>query len=150
VQPPAIRVSWCIQVFNAATGLSTQESAQLASQMQMKAQTDLANVTNKLSDNFLEKIMPDYTAGIDIDFPLSATPYTAPCNGVYVVNFYVNNKTTYLYINNIRSAYSQHNSSGDRDSSSMTINLKKGDTIYWDLNYSQLYSSTFYPLKGAN
>lgn len=39
---------WCIQVFNAATGLSTQESAQLASQMQMKAQTDLANVTANL------------------------------------------------------------------------------------------------------
>lgn len=34
VQPPAIRVSWCIQVFNAATALSEQESAQLASQMQ--------------------------------------------------------------------------------------------------------------------
>lgn len=39
---------WCIQVYNAATGLSTQESAQLASQMQMKAQTDLANVTANL------------------------------------------------------------------------------------------------------
>lgn len=39
---------WCIQVFNAATELSTQESAQLASQMQMKAQTDLANVTANL------------------------------------------------------------------------------------------------------
>jgi hypothetical protein len=38
-------VSWCIQVFNAATALSEQESAQLASQMQIKAQTDLANVT---------------------------------------------------------------------------------------------------------
>lgn len=35
---------WCIQVYNAATALSEQESAQLASQMQMKAQTDLANV----------------------------------------------------------------------------------------------------------
>jgi hypothetical protein len=35
VQPPAIRVSWCIQVFNVATNLSQQESAQLASQMQM-------------------------------------------------------------------------------------------------------------------
>lgn len=35
----------CIQVFNAATALSEQESAQLASEMQMKAQTDLANVT---------------------------------------------------------------------------------------------------------
>lgn len=39
---------WCIQVFNIATGLSTQESAQLASQIQMKAQTDLANVDNNI------------------------------------------------------------------------------------------------------
>ena len=46
VQPPAIRVSWCIQVFNAATALSEQESAQLASLMQTKAQTDLANITD--------------------------------------------------------------------------------------------------------
>jgi hypothetical protein len=45
VQPPAIRVSWCIQVYNATTGLSEQQAAQLASEMQTKAQTDLANVT---------------------------------------------------------------------------------------------------------
>jgi hypothetical protein len=38
----------CIQVFNAATALSKQESAQLASQMQMKAQTDLANVNSNI------------------------------------------------------------------------------------------------------
>ena len=48
VQPPAIRVSWCIQVFNAATALSEQESAQLASQMQTKAQTDFGNVAENL------------------------------------------------------------------------------------------------------
>lgn len=48
VQPPAIRVSLCIQVYNAATALSEQESAQLASEMQLKAQTDLANVDSNL------------------------------------------------------------------------------------------------------
>lgn len=48
VQPPAIRVSWCIQVFNAANALSEQESAQLASQMQAKAQTDFGNVSDNL------------------------------------------------------------------------------------------------------
>lgn len=39
---------WCIQVYNAATALSEQESAQLASQMQMKAQTDFGNVAENL------------------------------------------------------------------------------------------------------
>jgi hypothetical protein len=49
---------WCIQVFNAATELSEQESAQLASQMQMKAQTDLANV-EKVPQTTVDNIMPD-------------------------------------------------------------------------------------------
>lgn len=48
VQPPANRVCWCIQVYNAATELSTQESARLASEMQLKAQTDLANVISNI------------------------------------------------------------------------------------------------------
>lgn len=48
VQPPAIRVSWCIQVYNAATDLSEQESANLASLMQTKAQTDFGNVAENL------------------------------------------------------------------------------------------------------
>ena len=48
VQPPAIRVSWCIQVYNAATALSEQESANLASLMQTKAQTDFGNVAENL------------------------------------------------------------------------------------------------------
>lgn len=42
---PADHFVLCIQVYNAATDLSEQESAQLASIMQTKAQTDLGNVT---------------------------------------------------------------------------------------------------------
>lgn len=45
---PADHFVLCIQVYNAATALSEQESAQLASQMQMKAQTDFGNVAENL------------------------------------------------------------------------------------------------------
>lgn len=45
---PADHFVLCIQVFNTATSLSEQDSANLASQMQMKAQTDLANVNNNI------------------------------------------------------------------------------------------------------
>lgn len=58
VQPPAICVSFCIQVFNAATALSEQESAYLASQMQMRMQTDLSNGT-KATLTAIDNIMPD-------------------------------------------------------------------------------------------
>ena len=49
VQPPAIRVSWCIQVFNAATELSEQESAQLASKMQTYLPLAGGNITGDLT-----------------------------------------------------------------------------------------------------
>jgi hypothetical protein len=61
VQPPAVRVSWCIQVYNAATALSEQESAQLASQMQMKAQTDFGNVAENL--DFVVESWSDSSGG---------------------------------------------------------------------------------------
>lgn len=48
VQPPAVCVVWCIQVYSAATTMSTQESALLAGQLQLKAQTDLGNVAENL------------------------------------------------------------------------------------------------------
>lgn len=48
VQPLSAKYSICIQVFNTATDLSEQESAQLASQMQMKAQKDLGNVDSNI------------------------------------------------------------------------------------------------------
>lgn len=58
VQPPAIKVSWCIQVFNAATALSEQQSAQLASEMQMKMATDLGNAS-KATLSAIDTVMPD-------------------------------------------------------------------------------------------
>jgi hypothetical protein len=61
VQPPAVRVSWCIQVYNAATALSEQESAQLAVLMQTKAQTDLGNVAENL--DFVVESWSDGTGG---------------------------------------------------------------------------------------
>ena len=48
VQPTATGVYFYIQVYGAATKLGEQESAQLASEMQFKAQTDLGNVTANL------------------------------------------------------------------------------------------------------
>lgn len=45
---PTDHFVWCIQVYNAATALSEQDSAQLASEMQLKAQTDFGNVAENL------------------------------------------------------------------------------------------------------
>lgn len=45
VQPPAVRFAYCIKVYNATSALSEQEAAQLASEMQFKADTSLSNLT---------------------------------------------------------------------------------------------------------
>jgi len=45
VQPPAIKYNYCIQVFNAATELSQQQSAQIATTLQGKADVNLGNLS---------------------------------------------------------------------------------------------------------
>lgn len=46
VQPPAVRFAYCIKVYNATSALSEQQAAQLASVMQLKADTSLSNLTD--------------------------------------------------------------------------------------------------------
>lgn len=45
VQPPAVRFPYCIQVYHATSPLSEQLAAQLASEMQIRADTSLSNLT---------------------------------------------------------------------------------------------------------
>lgn len=45
VQPPAIKYNYCIQVFNSATELSQQQSAQIATTLQGKADVNLGNLS---------------------------------------------------------------------------------------------------------
>ena len=45
VQPPAVRFPYCIQVYHATSPLSEQQAAQLASEMQIRADTGLSNLT---------------------------------------------------------------------------------------------------------
>jgi hypothetical protein len=103
VQPPAIRVSWCIQVFNAATALSEQESAQLASEMQMKAQTDLANVNSNI--DYVVESWNDGAGGwyrkyrsgwVEQGELLKLTPAQKPFQLLSLLNTVIPNITFYL------------------------------------------------------
>ena len=74
VQPPSICVNYYIQVYNAATELSTQNSDMLTSQMQMKADTNFANVTEPVQvfkTMTMNWSMPDYSAAVDITSELN-------------------------------------------------------------------------------
>ena len=149
VQPPAIRVSWCIQVFNAATAMSEQESVHLASQMQMKAQTDLGNVTNP-TQAFKEMSvgwgMPDYTAGVS---KAKDTLYTAECDGYLIYVGDVTGSYTFNIMLKINGIEMQHFHCGAADNAfSFCVPINKGDS-YITTSNGPTKNYVFYPLKGV-
>lgn len=161
VQPPAIRVSWCIQVYNAATVLSEQESAQLASQVQTKAQTDLGNVTNPtqaFKDMAIGWGMPDYSAGVDITASLTAanTEYTIPYDCMISVLAWGDQFVTilsrggfYLGDENCKPYVILHTDSTGDASTNTNAYLPKGMKIYTLANLTNYGKIFIYPLKGA-
>jgi hypothetical protein len=163
VQPLSIRVSYCIQVFNAATELSTQESAQLASQMQMKAQTDLANVSNPVQafkDMAIDWGMPDYTAGVDITSSLTTanSEYTVPYDcfitfATFIGGYgYIFTKSGCYGANTNSVAYNLVGISAPANGDAITDNLylPKGMKIYTAVNNGNNWFVMLYPLKGAD
>lgn len=132
------RWSWVIQVYNAATNLSNQESAQLASQMQMKAQKDLANIEETLSDNFFDKIMPDYTAGVSVGTSFEAVTYGLV---YYLLTTIIDGEAT---VNGVVVSEKFIKSENDYASFSQTFYVSKGDIVIIPT------SGIFYPLKGAD
>ncbi len=114
VQPPAVRVSWCIQVFTSATDFSEQESTQLASEMQLKAQTDLANV-NSAGKSF---IVDQLTYGV---------PETREINVVYQAE-----KAGYAYV----SAKASSNANTTDKIASMVVQASP----YADFSQNNIYA----------
>ncbi|MBR2138652.1 MAG: hypothetical protein IJ966_05105 [Bacilli bacterium] len=155
---------WCIQVFNVATELSTQNSDMLASQMQMKAQTNLANVTNpvqKFKTMAIDWSMPDYEAGVDItsNFSEKNGSYTVPYDccivgagaGDYVCFLYTKSGCTCIDINSW--SYTLLCVDGASDVASYIANhvyIPSGMTVYGDITYANTGKLIMYPLKGAD
>lgn len=151
---PQDRFHWCIQVFNAATALSEQESAQLASEMQLKAQTDLGNVTNPtqgFKDMAIGWGVPDYSAGVEIPLPIGTTNYTAPTGGCLYVSAIIGTAgQVKVFVNGeqvISPLVVATNSTGIRDT--VPYCVAKGDVVTLESNIA-VNKAIFYPLRGAN
>ena len=145
---PVDHFVWCIQVFNAATALSEQESAQLVSEMQTKAQTDLANVTDPVQsfkDMSRAWGMPDYSAGVTI----AQVPFTAPSDGVVIASLAWSSSERYATVNGYRFIDQLNRSESGQKSSGMII-VNKGDQITINTaNIAHFTQITFFPMKGA-
>ena len=135
---------------------ATEQTAGLnASLFNGKLDLDLGNISNVSKETIIGWLEPDWSAGVDIVVPVQATPYVCPSDGVYVADFMHsggNNRTTYLYVNGVKTANCLSNSdSNNRNKSSISVRLKKDDSIYFEYGTttSNTMSSAFYPLKGV-
>lgn len=107
------RWSWVIQVFNTATDLSNQESAQLASQMQMKAQKDLGNV-----DNNIDFVVESYDDGQGNWYRVYRSGWVE--QGGYVSNSNPNTLITTTFLKSFNNVNYCLTITSDRSSSSTT------------------------------
>lgn len=120
--------------------IATTKAQEATSVLSSKANTDADNLTSVGKETIVGLCMPDYTAGISVSLP-----FTATCDGVLKVN---TNGYWYGYINN--SDYSHginviSISGGDQTSDFI---LPKGTVISLRA-VSGTNTLTFYPMKGV-
>lgn len=95
---------------------------------------------------------PDYSNGVSITYPLLTSPYVVPCDGWYVTCFRGDSNTVpnILYINGVISAWNNKSNTSYAADVTQVVPLSRGDVIYWNRGYGSIFSSIFYPVKGAN
>ena len=91
----------------------------------------------------------DYSNGITVTYPTSTAPFIAPTSGDFVVCVQFGSSVDrYLYINGVKTSYLIHNTSEYQDTSSITVSLQKGDSVYFDQISGTKQVLSFYPYKG--
>lgn len=144
---PAVEIRYFVVLSNGQVNKSMMDWEAWATGLQAKAGCDLANINQTARDRIIKALTPDYTAGIDVPFPVAATPFVAPCDGIYIVEPYKNNAQSYMFINETTTFYYY-----DRSDSILQIpfhaHLLKGDVVYWNNTLSVNFSK-FYPYRGA-
>ena len=94
---------------------------------------------------------PDYTQGVSIPVPTQNSQYICPSDGIYCFCFpnATNMTQSYLYVNGIKTdicASSSDSKTTNRQTT--TVRLCKGDAIYFTIEATSVFSSTFYPFTG--
>lgn len=113
-----------------------------------KADVNLANTAAKLSDDFLDKMSPDYSSAIAL-YP-STTSYTCPSDGYFDFNTVVSASSNEFYglINGQRVVLLQQVNHTNRCAGG-AVRVSKGDVASWGGQWSD-FQFFFFPLKGAN
>lgn len=148
VQPQAIKGFFYIVVAQGAKTSLQVDIDEIATDLNGKADVDLSNTSNTLSNSFLNRLVPDYDNGISIAYP--ALSYTAPSAGIFYFQVYggTGGAISSITINGNTVIPSLAVSSGEyRNVFSYVV--AKNDVIEWTVTYVTP-TFYFYPLKGAN
>ena len=126
-----------------ATDAGIVEKASVVdSLLQSKADTSLSNITSAGKETLASWCVPDYASGIAV----SASPYTAPCAGRFIIVCAGSPNISELFVNGVRVAYYK-TASGAFDCW-LAADVDTGDVITYTITGSTT-TVTFYPLKGA-
>lgn len=144
VQPPSSNWFLYYVVGNTITNESEIDVGNVLSDLQLKADTDLANVT-AAAQNFKDMSVgwgiPDYASGVTIP-----SGYTAPTDGwIYAISS-ANSNDNYslLYVDEIKVGNAQGGST-IQDPVSLYALVGKGSTVTFTR-----CTTTFYPMKGVS
>ena len=158
VQPQTIKVLYYIVVATTSKTEIQSDIDEIATDLNGKADTDLTNVTNKLSDNFLEKLTPDWNNRISMglpQYPLSTTTNTFTCPSSGYVSIHadrsVSGNTLFIIINSISYGQTPAFSPAFYDG---FIMVSKGDEVKFTTDSTGntwfITRQFFIPMKGAN
>lgn len=118
------------------------------------ANVNLSNVSSAGKQMAVGWGLPNYAAGVSVSFPLSASKFTAPLKGIYMVNakWAGNNDGVNAFVNGTKIASGGNSQAGGAyvdNGSSVFIPLDKGDILYFDQACRAVRLSMFYPMKGV-
>ena len=118
------------------------------------ANVSLSNVSSAGKQTSVGWGMPNYAAGVSVNFPLSNSKFTAPSKGIYMVNakWAGNNNGVNAFVNGTKIASGGNSQAGSAyvdNGSSVFIPLDKGDILHFDQACRAVRLSMFYPMKGV-
>lgn len=143
-----------VVLYATAVPASTAQASEFMTALGSKANTDLSNISTAGKETAVTWGMPNYAAGVSVSFPLSASKFTAPLKGIYMVNakWAGNNNGANAFVNGTKIASGGNTQAGTAyvdNGSSVFIPLDKGDILYFDQACRAVRLSMFYPMKGV-
>ena len=137
------------------TQTATEQTAGLNTELfNGKMDLDMSNMnpSQTAKQTIIRLSEPDWSAGVDIEVPVQATPYVCPSDGIYCFCFMPASSQSNLFVNGVKTAVCMRNSSSNNaNKASSSAVLQKNDSIYFDVGTTtaNTFASTFYPLKGV-